>query len=85
MCSKMIRSIFAAIIIILISIVTGMIVAIIVTSKTKYHGPNAKKVCKKIYYNSNTKKCLKFYVKPLMCPKKRNYLEKIYALVGKKI
>ena len=81
----MTNNIFATIIVILISIAAGMIVAIILTSKTKYHGPNAKKVCKKIYYNNNEKKCLKFYIEPLMCPKKRSYLEKIYDFIGKNI
>jgi hypothetical protein len=43
--------------------VVGMMVALIVREDKVYHGPNAKKVCKKVYKNRITGKCIKLGVR----------------------
>jgi hypothetical protein len=63
--------------ILLISIVVGMLVGMIFKQKDKYHGPNAEKQSKKIYYNIKTRKCIRFGIKPLVCPKPKTKLQKI--------
>lgn len=55
------------IIIILASIATGMIFGLLVKKNKIYHGPNAKKQSREIYFHHPTKKCIKFAVKPITC------------------
>lgn len=67
----------ALIIIFLLSIVVGMFFGLITRPRNKFHGPNAKKETKKIYYNKKMGKCLKFNILPLDCPKPKTKLRKI--------
>lgn len=71
------NEIFTYLTIFLMAIVVGMLVGIVFKPKDKYHGPNARKQSKKIYYNKKTGKCLKFGIKPLACPKPKTKLQKI--------
>jgi len=47
-------------IILISSFCVGMIVGIIIKQKNYYHGPNARKVCSKVYWSKKNKKCIKF-------------------------
>lgn len=77
----MTSNILTNIIIILVSIATGMFIGIIIMSKTNYHGPNAKQECQKIYRNKKTNQCIKFDIKPIECPNPKNNLRKFYELL----
>lgn len=67
-------SLLTNLIIILLSIATGMIIGTIFKPKDKYHGPNAKSECQKKYYSKKKKACIKFGIQPMECPKpKKNY------------
>ena len=52
--------ILSYIIILLSSFSVGMILALIIRPKQYYHGPNAKKFCKRIYYDKKNNRCIKF-------------------------
>lgn len=54
------HSILSYIIILLASLSVGMIIGLIVRPRTYYHGPNANKFCKKIFYDTTCHKCIKF-------------------------
>lgn len=70
-------------ILLLISVAIGMIIGIIFKPKDRYHGPNAKKQTKKIYYNKTTRKCFSFGIKLITCPKPKSILQKILDHMGK--
>lgn len=58
---------YKLLVIFLLSMIVGMIVALINKPKYIYHGPNAEQQSKKIFYNHVTKKCYRFIVKPINC------------------
>lgn len=65
------------VIILLVSMAVGMIIGLIVRPNDKIHGPNAKKQCRKLYYSNKMKKCVKFNIKPIICPKSKTKFHKI--------
>ena len=58
---------FTLLIILLLSIVVGMIFALVIRPKDKYHGPNSKEVRKQIFYDPKKNKCFRFDVKIIAC------------------
>lgn len=69
----------------LLFIVIGMIIGQLFPPKYEYHGPNAKKQTKKIYYDQQNDKYIKFDIIPTSCPKnKLNNLYETFISVNKK-
>ena len=60
---------FPLLIIVLTSVIIGMVIALLVRSGDKYHGPNAAKVRQQIFYDPKTKQCVQFDIRPVTCPK----------------
>lgn len=60
---------FPLLVILLLSIVVGMVFALVIRPKDVYHGPNSKEVRKQIFYDPKKNKCFKFDVKIMDCPK----------------
>lgn len=59
------------IIIILLAVIGGMILGIIYQAPCKLHGPNAKKICEKIFYSKKLNKYVQFGVHPVKCFQKK--------------
>lgn len=64
------KDFLTCLIILLISITTGMIICLIVKPVYRFHGPNANAQTKKIYKNNSNGKCFNYGIKLLVCPKK---------------
>lgn len=55
--------------IILLSIALGMVICLILKTKTKYHGPNAVEESQKIHLQEDGK-CIKFDIERIPCARK---------------
>lgn len=66
-------------IIILLSIALGMMLGLMMRPSDEYHGPNAKKESRKIYYNKKNGKFIRFAIKPIECPNPKTRLQKIFG------
>lgn len=58
------------VILILLTILIGMIFGIMYQNLCELHGPNAKKICRKVFYSKRLNKYIQFGVHPMKCPQK---------------
>lgn len=53
--------------ILLLTTIIGMIIGLVTLKPFIFHGPNAKKFCKKIYKSNRSNNCYIFKIIPLSC------------------